>query len=52
MTEDKRYELQLHALRKVQELVKADGFKSMPDEKAFMDELSGEVWPDPKKHRA
>lgn len=34
--------LQLHALRKLQALAKADGFKHLPDEKAFMDELSGE----------
>lgn len=34
--------LQLHALHKVQELAKADGFKRLADEKAFMDELSGE----------
>ncbi len=34
--------LQLHGLRQVQELAKANGFKRLPDEKAFMDELSGE----------
>lgn len=34
--------LQLHGLRKVQELAKANGFKRLTDEKAFMDELSGE----------
>ena len=34
--------LQLHALRKLQTLAKANGFKRLPDEKAFMDELSGE----------
>lgn len=42
MTTDKLHELQLHAVRQVQELAKAQGFKSMPNEKAFMDELSGE----------
>lgn len=35
-------DLQLHALHKVQDLARADGFKRMADEKAFMDELSGE----------
>ena len=30
------------ALRALQELAKADGFKRLPDEKAFMDDLSGE----------
>lgn len=34
--------LQLQALRKLQALAKANGFKRLPDEKAFMDELSGE----------
>lgn len=42
MTTDKLHELQLHALRQIQELAKADGFKRLPDEQAFMDELSGE----------
>lgn len=42
MTTDKLHELQLHAVRQVQALAKAQGFKSMPDEKAFMDDLSGE----------
>lgn len=34
--------LQLHGLRKVQELAKANGFKRLQDDKTFMDELSGE----------
>ena len=42
MTADKLHELQLYALRQIQELAKADGFKRLSDEKAFMDELSGE----------
>ena len=42
MTNDKLHDLQLHALRKLQALAKANGFKRLPDEKAFMDELSGE----------
>ena len=42
MTTDKLHELQLHALRQIQELAKADGFKRLPDEQAFMDELSWE----------
>lgn len=39
---DKLHELQLYALRQLQALAKADGFKRLPDEKAFMDDLSGE----------
>lgn len=42
MTTDKLHELQLHALRQIQELAKADGFKRLIDEKAFMDDQSGE----------
>lgn len=42
MSMDKLHELQLHALHKVQALAKANGFKRLPDEKAFMDDLSGE----------
>ena len=42
MTTDKLYELQLHALCTAQALAKADGFKRLPDEKVFMDELPGE----------
>lgn len=42
MTTDRLHDLQLHALRRVQALAKANGFKRLPDEKAFMDELSGE----------
>ena len=38
MTPDK-----LQAIQALQAQVKADGFKSMPGEKAFMDEMSGEV---------
>jgi hypothetical protein len=43
MTTDRLHDLQLHALRKVQALAQTNGFKRLPDEKAFMDELSGEV---------
>ena len=39
---DKLHELQLHAVRQIQALAKADGFKRLPDEKAFMDDVSGE----------
>lgn len=42
MTTDKLHELQRHALRQIQEMAKADGFRRLSDEKAFMDELSGE----------
>lgn len=42
MTTDKLHDLQLHALRRVQALAKANGFKRLPDEKAFMDDLSEE----------
>ena len=42
MVQDKPHRLPLDAIRQLQERVKADGFRSMPDEKAFMDELSGE----------
>lgn len=42
MSTDKLHDLQLHALRRAQALAKANGFKRLPDEKAFMDELSGE----------
>lgn len=39
---DRLHDLQLHALRKVQDLARADGFKRQADEQVFMDELSGE----------
>lgn len=42
MTTDKLHDLQIHSLRRLQALAKADGFKRLPDEKAFMDDLSGE----------
>lgn len=42
MSTDKLHDLQLHALRNLQALAKANGFKCQPDEKAFMDELPGE----------
>lgn len=42
MSTDKLHDLQFHALRRLQALAKANGFKRLPDEKAFMDELSGE----------
>lgn len=42
MSADKLDELQLHAVRQLQALAKADGFKRLIDEKAFMDDLSGE----------
>lgn len=35
--------LQLYGRRKIQKMAQANGFKRLPDEKAFMDELSGEV---------
>lgn len=42
MAQDKPNQLPLEAIRQMQERAKAQGFRSMPDEKAFMDELSGE----------
>lgn len=48
MAQDKPHQLPLDAIRQLQELAKAQGFRSMPDEKAFMDELSGEDDSTPK----
>ena len=42
MSRDTVDELTRHAVAQVQKLAKEQGFKRLPDEKAFMDELSGE----------
>ena len=42
MSRDKVDELTRHAVAQVQKLAKDQGFKRLPAEKAFMDELSGE----------
>lgn len=42
MSRDKVDELMQDAVRQLQKLAKDQGFKRLPDEKAFMDELSGE----------
>ena len=42
MSQDKVDELMQDAVRQVQKLAKDQGFKRLPDEQAFMDELSGE----------
>lgn len=42
MSRDKIDDLLLDAVRKLQKLAKEHGFKRLPDEKAFMDDLSGE----------
>ena len=51
MSRNKVDELTRHAVAELQKLAKDQGFKRLPDEKAFMDELSGEDdddedWPD------
>ena len=42
MSRNKVDELTRHAVAQVQKLAKDQGFKRLPNEKAFMDELSGE----------
>ena len=42
MSRNKVDELTRHAVAELQKLAKDQGFKRLPDEKAFMDELSGE----------
>ena len=42
MSRNKVDELTRHAVAQVQKLAKDQGFKRLPDEKAFMDDLSGE----------